>query len=55
MVKIGLVGLKADGERVLTALHDLGVVQVEPLRKEAAALLAPKWPASCNARSPTSC
>jgi V/A-type H+-transporting ATPase subunit I len=42
MVKVGLVGLKADRERVLTALHDLGVVQVEPLRKEAAALHAPE-------------
>ncbi|EQD44347.1 hypothetical protein B1B_13557, partial [mine drainage metagenome] len=39
MVKIGLVGLKADREPVVSLLHDLGVVQVEPLRKEALELL----------------
>ncbi len=41
MVKVGMVGLKADREAVVSLLHDLGVVQVEPLRKEAAELLGP--------------
>jgi V/A-type H+-transporting ATPase subunit I len=39
MVKIGLLGLKEDREKVVALLHDSGVVQVEPLRKEASALL----------------
>ena len=39
MVKVGLLGLKADREKVLAVLHDANVVQIEPLRKDAAALL----------------
>ncbi|HEV2317939.1 MAG TPA: V-type ATP synthase subunit I [Thermoplasmata archaeon] len=39
MAKVGLVGLKDDRETVVGLLHDLAVVQVEPLRKEASALL----------------
>ncbi len=39
MEKIGLLGLKADREKVVGILHDAGVVQIEPIRKEAAALL----------------
>jgi V/A-type H+-transporting ATPase subunit I len=35
MAKIGVVGLKDDREVVLSVLHDLGVLQVEPLSKEA--------------------
>ncbi|MHB8351993.1 MAG: V-type ATP synthase subunit I, partial [Thermoplasmata archaeon] len=39
MVKVGLLGLREDRERAVALLHDLKVLQVEPLRKEAAALL----------------
>jgi V/A-type H+-transporting ATPase subunit I len=35
MEKIGVVGLKSDREAILSILHDQGVLQVEPLRKEA--------------------
>jgi len=42
MAKVGIVGLKDDREMVLDQLHDLGVIQVEPLAKEAAALLLPE-------------
>ncbi len=35
MAKVGFVGLKSDRETILAVLHDRGVVQVEPLRKEA--------------------
>jgi V/A-type H+-transporting ATPase subunit I len=35
MEKIGVVALKTDREAVLSVLHDLGVLQVEPMRKEA--------------------
>ncbi|MCI4352005.1 MAG: hypothetical protein L3K14_01260 [Thermoplasmata archaeon] len=38
MEKVGLVGLKSDRETILSILHDQGVVQVEPLRKEALAI-----------------
>ncbi len=38
MAKVGLVGLKDDREALVSVLHDLGVVQVEPLGKEAAGL-----------------
>ncbi len=31
MVKVGLLGLKADEEQILTLLHDLRLAQVEPL------------------------
>ncbi|MCI4346911.1 MAG: hypothetical protein L3K07_09210, partial [Thermoplasmata archaeon] len=39
MAKVGLIGLKADRATIVAALHDLGVVQLEPIRKEALALL----------------
>ena len=42
MVKIGFLGLREDEERVLTTLHDLRVAQIEPLRPEAMAELAPE-------------
>lgn len=42
MAKVGLVGLRDDRETVVGVLHDFGVVQLEPLRKEAAALLEPE-------------
>lgn len=42
MVKIGVLGLKDDREVVLSLLHDLGVVQVEPLSKESLELLGPE-------------
>jgi V/A-type H+/Na+-transporting ATPase subunit I len=42
MVKVGLVGLKSDREAVVALLHDLGVIQIEPLRKEALELLEPE-------------
>ncbi|HZY70953.1 MAG TPA: V-type ATPase 116kDa subunit family protein [Thermoplasmata archaeon] len=41
MEKIGVVGLKDDRERALTVLHDLGVIQVEPIRKEALDVFGP--------------
>ena len=34
MEKIGIIGLKTDRETILSVLHDRGVIQVEPLRKE---------------------
>jgi V/A-type H+/Na+-transporting ATPase subunit I len=42
MVKVGLVGLKEDRETVVALLHDLGVLQIDPMRKEASALLEPE-------------
>ncbi len=42
MVKVGLLGLREDEERVLTILHDLRVAQVEPLTPAAMAELAPE-------------
>ena len=39
MVKVGLLGLLEDRERAIALLHDLKALQIEPLRKEAAALL----------------
>ncbi len=42
MVKVGLLGLREDEERVLTILHDLRVAQVEPLTQAAMAELAPE-------------
>ncbi|MGI0130373.1 MAG: V-type ATP synthase subunit I [Thermoplasmata archaeon] len=42
MTKVGVLGLKDDRERVLTALHDLRLAQVEPLSAEALAELAPE-------------
>jgi V/A-type H+/Na+-transporting ATPase subunit I len=41
MVKIGLLGLRDDEERVLTLLHDLRLAQIEPLSPGALAELAP--------------
>src|SRR5579862_1539766 len=41
MAKVRLVGLKEDRAAVFTAVHDSGVVQVEPLGKEALAVLEP--------------
>ena len=35
MVKVGVVGLKDDRDRILSALHDLNVLQIEPLSREA--------------------
>lgn len=42
MVKFGVVGLKDDRETILSVLHDLGAVQVEPIGKEALELLEPE-------------
>jgi V/A-type H+-transporting ATPase subunit I len=42
MVKVGLLGLKTDRETVVALLHDLGVIQIEPLRKEALQYLEPE-------------
>ncbi len=42
MVKVGFLGLREDEERVLTTLHDLRVAQVDPVRPEAMAELAPE-------------
>ncbi len=38
MTKVGVVGLKTDRETILSVLHDRGVIQVEPLRKETLAI-----------------
>jgi V/A-type H+/Na+-transporting ATPase subunit I len=42
MSRIGILGLKDDRERILTALHDLRVAQIEPIQPEALAQLAPE-------------
>ncbi len=42
MTRVGILGLKDDRERVLTALHDLRVAQIETLPPETLALLAPE-------------
>jgi V/A-type H+-transporting ATPase subunit I len=42
MAKIGLLGLKEDRERLLSVLHDLGVVQVEPIGKATLEYLSPE-------------
>ena len=42
MAKIGFLGLKGDEQRILTILHDLRVLQVEPLSPEAMAELGPE-------------
>ena len=39
MVKITLVGLKAERDRVVSVLHDLGVVQIEPVGRAALEVL----------------
>jgi V/A-type H+/Na+-transporting ATPase subunit I len=38
MSKVGVIGLKTDREAILSVLHDQGVIQVEPLRKETLAI-----------------
>jgi V/A-type H+/Na+-transporting ATPase subunit I len=38
MTKIGVIGLKTDRETILSILHDLGVIQVEPLSKPTLAI-----------------
>jgi V/A-type H+/Na+-transporting ATPase subunit I len=42
MVKVGLLGLRDDEERILTILHDLRVAQVEPLPPATMAELGPE-------------
>ncbi len=42
IVKVGLLGLRDDEERILTLLHDLRVAQVEPLPPETMAELGPE-------------
>jgi len=42
MEKVGIVGLQSDREAILTLLHDLGIVQVEPLSSDALHYLAPE-------------
>jgi V/A-type H+/Na+-transporting ATPase subunit I len=42
MSKVGILGLKDDRERILTALHDLRLAQVEALSPEALAELVPE-------------
>ncbi len=42
MVRIGLVGLRDDRERILTALHDLRIAQIETLSPEALKEVVPE-------------
>ncbi|HEV2519874.1 MAG TPA: V-type ATP synthase subunit I [Thermoplasmata archaeon] len=42
MEKVGVVGLKDDRERLLSVLHDLGVIQIEPISAESLGFLAPE-------------
>jgi V/A-type H+/Na+-transporting ATPase subunit I len=42
MTRIGILGLKDDRDRILTALHDLRLVQIETLSPEALARLSPE-------------
>ena len=42
MAKVGILGLKADEEHILTVLHDLRVAQIEPLSAATAAELGPE-------------
>jgi len=42
MTRVGILGLKDDQARILTALHDLRVAQIETLPPETLALLAPE-------------
>ncbi len=42
MTRVGILGLKDDRERILTALHDLRVAQIESLPPETLAQLAPE-------------
>ncbi|HTW40122.1 MAG TPA: hypothetical protein VMF04_04625, partial [Thermoplasmata archaeon] len=41
MVRVGLLGLKADEEQILTLLHDLRIAQIEPLSPAALQQLQP--------------
>ncbi|HYK94045.1 MAG TPA: V-type ATP synthase subunit I [Thermoplasmata archaeon] len=42
MVKVGVLGLKDDRETILSVLHDLGAVQVEPISKDALQTMEPE-------------
>lgn len=42
MVKVGVLGLKDDRETILSVLHDLGAVQVEPISKESLQTFEPE-------------
>jgi V/A-type H+/Na+-transporting ATPase subunit I len=42
MTRIGILGLKDDQDRILTALHDLRLLQIETLSPESLARLAPE-------------
>ena len=42
MAKVGVLGLKDDREAILSALHDLGAIQVEPVSKPTLEHLAPE-------------
>jgi len=42
MEKVGILGLRADEERILTVLHDLHLAQIEPLSAAALAELGPE-------------
>jgi V/A-type H+-transporting ATPase subunit I len=42
MTRIGILGLKDDRDRIVTALHDLRILQVETLPPESLARLAPE-------------
>jgi V/A-type H+-transporting ATPase subunit I len=42
MTRVGLLGLREDRERILTALHDLRVAQIETLAPETLAQLTPE-------------
>jgi len=42
MEKVGILGLRADEERILTVLHDLRLAQIEPLSAAALAELGPE-------------
>ncbi len=42
MAKVGVLGLKDDRETILSVLHDLGVVQVEPISKDTLRHLEPE-------------
>jgi V/A-type H+-transporting ATPase subunit I len=42
MAKVGVIGLKEEQEQLLTVLHDLGVVQIEPIGREALEYVEPE-------------
>ncbi|HUH99442.1 MAG TPA: hypothetical protein VLY65_00220, partial [Nitrososphaerales archaeon] len=39
MQRVGVIGSREDRQRVVSLLHDMGVVQIEPLTKSVATLL----------------